>query len=229
MKPNFDNKNFTEAYFNFMTYYSIILEDSKIDKVKGQVSNTYQAYKQLIANRTIFINLSCNFLDNTFLELLDKNLLARNRLFTYIIYSCMIFQKFSFNFFCFTKKSSNVEKSQKVKNHNQNNKKHDNKDYETNIHLTIILYDLIKNIKDSGFEYMLNNSNIIEGLREAYSDLEVFEYNNFLCFLDKIFDSEKKLNNSIIQLNNAVESMFNYTGYSVLNFDGVFGKNYYFK
>ena len=224
MNTCLDKENFIETYFNFMTYYSIILEDSKIDKVKGQVFSTYQAYKQLIANRTIYINLSCNFLDSTFVELLDKNLLARNRLFTYIIYSCMIFHKFSLNFFHFTTKSSNVEKVQKVKNHIQNNKKQHNKDYESNIHLTIILYDLIRNIKDSGFEYMLLDSNIIHELREVYNDLEVFDYNNFLSFLVKNFESEKKSNNSIDQLSNAVDSMFNYTGNSVLNFDGVFCK-----
>lgn len=77
----------------FLQYYSIILNNSIISINRYIDLNT--SYHNLIKNQQLLFNLSCNFLDLSFLKLVHGNENVIGRLSSFIIYNSLVFMEYS--------------------------------------------------------------------------------------------------------------------------------------
>lgn len=77
----------------FLQYYSIILNNSIISINRYIDLNT--SYHNLVKNQQLLFNLSCNFLDSSFVKLVHGNENVIGRLFSFIIYNSLVFMDYS--------------------------------------------------------------------------------------------------------------------------------------
>ena len=138
-KQNKSN-NLTKYYNTFLCYYSILLNSSKLSL--NQFINTKSSYDDLFKYRQLILNLSSNFLDSSFINLLKENISVIKRLFNFILFSLYIFESNFNNSYYYTHvKQSKVKKRKEVNVHEKYTSNENQEVEHKKFLLSIILVD----------------------------------------------------------------------------------------
>lgn len=198
-------------YSTFTEYYCQILVNSVLSEKQFKSLESY--FQNLFKHKNLLVNLSCNFLDYSFLEYLKSSHLKRANLniFHFVKFLVEAYIKFTAQMLPDKKLQSNSShsKSSKKKNSIPNNQ--NRMELERNCLVNITLYDLLSNMKNSRLKFYdpkLDKQFFEESLKEIHS---------IYSQLAPLLEIDKPINVSI-------QEMFGFKGYSFLREDGTFSK-----